>query len=290
MRQKLNPYKPGDPRYYPTVVEELKMTQDLDFASIRRLHSDFLGTEAGQLAVVGDFDEDAVVKSMKDILADWTAKQPYERLKRSGKVDVKADTLTIVTPDKANAFYFSGEVFPLSDSDPDYPALVIGNYVFGAGNLSSRLGDRIRQKEGLSYGVGSAFGAARWTSGRRCQSTPSAIPKTFPRFRPASARNSTSCCRKASPTRSSSRPATAICSGRKSPDRRPDARPHPGRNAVCGPHDGILLALEQRIHSLTQDDVEEALRKYVKPKHFYTAIAGDFREDKPSNEDGDDSK
>ena len=66
----------------------------------------------------------------------------------------------IETPDKANAFYFAGGIMPLRDDDPDYPALIIGNYVLGAGALSSRLGDRIRQKEGLSYGVGSSLGAS----------------------------------------------------------------------------------------------------------------------------------
>ena len=67
--------------------------------------------------------------------------------------------MKINTPDKANAFLFAGGVIPLRDDDLDYPALIIGNFIFGAGALSSRLGDRIRQKEGLSYGVGSAFTA-----------------------------------------------------------------------------------------------------------------------------------
>ena len=53
-------------------------------------------------------------------------------------------------------------LFPLRDDDPDYPALVIGNYILGSGALSSRLGDRIRQKEGLSYGVSSSFSASSW--------------------------------------------------------------------------------------------------------------------------------
>jgi zinc protease len=65
----------------------------------------------------------------------------------------------IQTPDKANAIYLAASLMPLSNSDPDYPALVIANYILGGGSLSSRLGDRVRQKEGLSYGVGSGFSA-----------------------------------------------------------------------------------------------------------------------------------
>jgi zinc protease len=47
----------------------------------------------------------------------------------------------------------------MADTDPDYPAMVLGDYMLGGGNLSSRLADRIRQKEGASYGVGSFFSA-----------------------------------------------------------------------------------------------------------------------------------
>ncbi len=48
----------------------------------------------------------------------------------------------------------------MRDDNADYPALVLGNYMLGGGFLSSRLAVRIRQKEGLSYGVGSNFAAS----------------------------------------------------------------------------------------------------------------------------------
>ena len=48
----------------------------------------------------------------------------------------------------------------MRDDDPDYPALVLGNYMLGGGFLNSRLAVRIRQKEGLSYGIGSQFAAS----------------------------------------------------------------------------------------------------------------------------------
>jgi zinc protease len=68
--------------------------------------------------------------------------------------DVSAAQQSFETPDKANAVFSTGMNLKLRDDDPDYPALVLGNYVLGSG-LNSRLFRRIRQKEGLSYGVGS---------------------------------------------------------------------------------------------------------------------------------------
>src|SRR5262249_40595837 len=63
------------------------------------------------------------------------------------------------TPDKANAFFLAGMNLSLRDDDPDYPALVLGNHMLGGGFLNSRLATRIRQQEGISYGVGSSFNA-----------------------------------------------------------------------------------------------------------------------------------
>jgi zinc protease len=59
----------------------------------------------------------------------------------------------------------------LRDDDPDYPALFVADYILGGGaGFESRLMTRIRQKEGLSYGVGSELAvgsedrAGAWTA------------------------------------------------------------------------------------------------------------------------------
>ena len=49
---------------------------------------------------------------------------------------------------------------PISDEHPDYPALVMANQMFGGGFISSRLANRLRQQDGLSYGAGSFFNAS----------------------------------------------------------------------------------------------------------------------------------
>ena len=72
---------------------------------------------------------------------------------------MKPEAVKIETPDKANAIFIATQAFPIGQGHPDYPALVMGNYMLGGGFLNSRLAKRIRQKDGLSYGVGSNFNA-----------------------------------------------------------------------------------------------------------------------------------
>ena len=43
----------------------------------------------------------------------------------------------------------------MKDDAPDYPALMVVDHILGGGALSSRLGDRLRVKDGVSYSVGS---------------------------------------------------------------------------------------------------------------------------------------
>lgn len=280
VRQKLNPYRPGDVRYFPSVEEELKMTQDLDLATVRRLHGDFLGAQAGQIAVVGDFEEDAVVSALQEMLKGWKAKQPYERVKRTGKVDVKAETVKLLTPDKANAFYFSGEVFPLRDDHPDYPALVIGNYIFGAGALSSRLGDRIRQKEGLSYGVGSSFGASSLDERASLSIYAICNPDNIGKVTTGIAEELERLL-KDGVTEAELQAAQEGYLQRQEVARTED--PNLARILEETLYSSRTMSyytdLEERIRTLTRRDVVEAWRKHVDPKRFFTAIAGDFKED-----------
>jgi zinc protease len=46
----------------------------------------------------------------------------------------------------------------MKDTDPDYPAMVMANYMFGGG-ITARLPNRVRNREGFSYSVSSNFSA-----------------------------------------------------------------------------------------------------------------------------------
>ena len=54
-----NPYPRGDPRYAPTVDEEIAFIRKTTVDDLKRFHGRFVGGN-GEIAVVGDFDADAV--------------------------------------------------------------------------------------------------------------------------------------------------------------------------------------------------------------------------------------
>jgi len=158
LRRYLNPFPKGDPRYTETLDEQAAEYGAATVDDARRFYDDFYGASQAELAVVGDFDPAQITRLVSDRLGDWRSAQAYARVPQVYQ-DRPDTNIVIQTPDKANAFFYAGLNLRLRDDDPDYPALLLGNYMLGGGFLNSRLAARIRQKDGLSYGVGSFVGA-----------------------------------------------------------------------------------------------------------------------------------
>jgi zinc protease len=153
----LAPYEPDDIRYVQTIEEEIAMYESVQAEQIRSLHEEFLSNQKGELAIVGDFDADEVKDLIKKQLSDFDTDIAYVRVDRNAHPEIDGQTVLIETPDKANAFMYSSQQYNLADDYPEYASLVLGNYILGGGSLSSRLGNRVRQQEGLSYTIRSSI-------------------------------------------------------------------------------------------------------------------------------------
>ncbi|HMF17583.1 MAG TPA: pitrilysin family protein, partial [Gemmataceae bacterium] len=152
--RKLAPYLKDDIRYQPTIEESLERLAKTNVDQVERLYKEQVGAQVGQLVFVGDLDADAAVKQVQGFLNGWKTKVPFKRITKTANTKVPGSKQDILTPDKENAVYVAGETFQMTDTAPEYPALVLGNFMLG-GSATSRLFDRLRQKEGLSYGAGS---------------------------------------------------------------------------------------------------------------------------------------
>ena len=154
----MNPYPKGDVRYVETLEETLENYKAATLEQAKTFYGDYFGGSNGQLAVVGDFDEAEVAGLAAELFGDWKSAAAYARIPQPYQ-DVPAANESLQTPDKANAYFVAGQNLKLRDDDPDYPALLFGNYMLGSSD-TNRLFLRIRDKEGLSYGVGSQLSAS----------------------------------------------------------------------------------------------------------------------------------
>jgi zinc protease len=148
----------GDPRSVMGLDEQLEAVKALKLADVKAYHAAFYGGARGELSVVGDFDKAEVAKVAGEELAGWQSKAGYAPIldKHAAK---PATRVVLDAPDKENGMFAARIAIPLRTDDADYPALEVANYIFGNGGLKSRLMDRIRQKDGLSYGGGTSLDA-----------------------------------------------------------------------------------------------------------------------------------
>ena len=160
IRRKLAPYPANDVRYAPTIEENIQRYRSASIDEVKEIHSQFLNGQHGSIAIVGDFDANTIVDELEPVFAEWKSDKNYARIESPAISGIQGERVVINTPDKQNAIYIAGTVLKMSDTDVDYEPLLIGNYVLGGGPLSSRLADRVRKQDGLSYGVGSQFRAS----------------------------------------------------------------------------------------------------------------------------------
>jgi zinc protease len=158
LQRKLYPWPKDHVLYEATTEEAIDMLNSTTLAQVKSVYAQLNG-QVGELVAVGDFDAKTVEAELGPALMNWKSTVTYKRIDRPLKPIEKGETIVIETPDKENAVYFSGTTFPMLDTDPEYAAMQIGNYLLGGAPLASRLSKRVRGEEGLSYGIQSGFQA-----------------------------------------------------------------------------------------------------------------------------------
>ncbi|QJQ07706.1 insulinase family protein [Undibacterium piscinae] len=159
MAQHFDRYPKGDIRAVESIDESLVSIRALKLADIKAFHQQFYGASKAELSIVGDMDLAATKQAVAAAFGNWASKTAYTRLVyRYDEIPPLRKSLN--TPDKENGYYSSLMNIAINEQHADFAAMQVANYIFGGGSgLNSRLMERIRQKDGLSYGGGSSFNA-----------------------------------------------------------------------------------------------------------------------------------
>jgi zinc protease len=80
LSRELHPYPKDDIRYVPTIDEEIDRVKNTTCDQVAQLYRGYLGSQTGELTIVGDFDAGACLPVLKAALAGWKAAKPYTRI------------------------------------------------------------------------------------------------------------------------------------------------------------------------------------------------------------------
>jgi zinc protease len=159
-------FPPGHPHFRRPVEERRAGLERLRREDTVAVHGKLYGPASLVLALVGDFEPGKVERRLADLFghAHGGCREAPE-VARRWPADVKPGEKRESMRDKPNLDVVVGHPGGLRRADDDFLAASLGNSVLGHSTLSSRLGMRLRDREGLTYGVISRFFGASLLDG-----------------------------------------------------------------------------------------------------------------------------
>jgi len=142
-----HPNRDASPEEFMAAVDKATLDE------VKAFHKEFYGPVAMKLVIVGDVDAAAVATELGKDFAGWTGGSAQPRPARAGAVDAAREQ-DVFMADKTNVTLLWGQATQLRYGEPDALALRIGTAALGSG-FTGRLMANVRDKEGLTYGIGS---------------------------------------------------------------------------------------------------------------------------------------
>ena len=277
LNRHFNIYPKGHPLYAGNTMDEtLANIKAVTLDEVKKFYKDFYGASSGQMTIVGDFDAQEISALTQEIFGNWKSPQPFTRIKSEYRA-IAPINKSFETPDKANAFFIARLNLKVRDDNADYPALVLGNYILGSSGLSSRLAARIRGKEGLSYGVGSQFSAGSLDESGTYFANAIYAPENAEKLEASFKDELAKVLKDGLTTEEIEAAKNGWLQGRQLS--RAQDRELSGRlNSYLFLNRTIAwdAELESRIQSLTAEQINAAMRKYLTPDNITIIKAGDF--------------
>ncbi len=272
----LQPYPPGHRNYTPTLQERIEWIRKTSLADATACYRELVGASGADFAAVGEFDAEAVAREINQLFGAWKSPSPFKRVPtRYFERPALEDQL--LTPDKANAVLRGGQNVRMRDDHPDFPALLLANYLLG-GSISGRVPARVREKEGLSYSVYTSFSASSLDEAASFRVSSIYAPENRARVEAAIREELAQALRDGFSDSEVERGRKALLEARRLA--RTQDRALAGRLSnyiFVGRTFAWDIALESRIGALTPAQVNAALRKHIDPAKLAVVAAGDFK-------------
>ncbi len=271
-----NPYPRGDVRHARSFDEMEQDVQALTIEGLRAFHERFYGARTAEFGAVGDMDPAAVLRALQAGISGWDGGAPYTRVPNPFIV-VKPEQRTLATPDRQNADMRVRQFMPIADDHPDYPALMLANYLLGSGG-SSRLWQRIREQEGLSYDVRSGIGWSQQDDNSAWQASAIFAPANRARVQAAFEAEIARALKDGFTEQEMNEGRSGLLNYRRL-SRSQDAvlAGALANNLHLGRTFALSAKVDAALEAMTLPQVNDALRKYLKPQDFVLVFAGDFK-------------
>jgi len=147
----------GNPFHQTPAEKAIGQIETITVDDIREFHQKFYGPASMILVVVGDVRADDTYALFEEKLGKWQGAPEAMMEIPETPLQSAAIRETVMMKDKPNADVVIGHASRLRRSNPDFISARIANNALGQSTLSSRLGLKVRDEMGLTYGINSSF-------------------------------------------------------------------------------------------------------------------------------------
>lgn len=278
-----NTYPKGHPLASMSFDEQVAEINGITTKTLKDFYDEFYGLGRTTLIAIGDFDTAEVKSFIEKEFKGYDTKVKYAEIKDPFKKN-KAVNENVLTPDKKNAITLGTLTMELSEYDDDYPAMLVAGEVLGGGFLNSRLADRLRQKDGVSYGVGSSVNVDGDKEAKNSSAflfsiyNPDNLDKVQLGFKEEIARF----IKDGITEEELKNVVNGWVQGRNVSRAKDNELSSLVNNNIYYKRDmSFHKGIEAKVKALTVDDVNKAIKKYMKPFEEWTIVnAGDFEREK----------
>ena len=158
-------YDERNPFYTHAGERLVESVASLTVEDVRGFYERCYGGRTLVLSVAGDVRAGEAVRVLRDALGGFGGPESADVEVADPEPPAAARREVVLVREKANVDVLLGTAAPLRRDASDYYAAVLANRALGESTLSSRLGLRVRDAEGLTYGIASRFRAPTLAAG-----------------------------------------------------------------------------------------------------------------------------
>jgi zinc protease len=158
----------GHPFYEKTFEEQVVDLEDVSLETIHATHKKLFTPKGMIITVVGDTDLDEALQHITDKLGDWQGGDPPSISIPQAPLPKKSSRIDVPLPEKKSTDIVMAHPTDLQRTGEDFYAAKLANAALGQDTITSRLGNVVRDRAGLTYGIYSSFsdtayGSAPWS-------------------------------------------------------------------------------------------------------------------------------
>ena len=148
-------YAVGHPNYAPPTKEFVTAIEAAKLEDVKAFHAEYYGPAQVTLVTVGDVDFEALKSDLAKAFEGWSGGKTAPDFPKATPKAEREEKI-IAMADKPNVSVIIGQPIGLKYRDDGALALRVGTAVLGSG-FTGRLMANVRDKEGLTYGIGSSI-------------------------------------------------------------------------------------------------------------------------------------